>query len=168
MTKELFTHDDGFEWEQMFPKSNKKIKNLYLEYVIYKLLSEFDLNYMSKTRFYKILYLIYKLLKRRGIDIQLPYFWYLHGVVVSERALPVTINYHNSDGIKHTPRPIPKPEKDIDQKTEEIISETIKLAKELYEQKNTEELIDEVYKDAPLEFQRVFREFKRKLNENKL
>lgn len=139
------------------------IDNPCLSYTIYKFLEEFDLRFMSKTRFYKFLFLIYKRLEKRGIDIQLPYFWYYHGNVVSESTLPVAIEY-TSDVSRQIPNRIPKPEVDIEEEKKKMIDETIGIMKEREERINTEQLIDRVYEHAPLKFQTLFRDFKKNLD----
>ena len=144
--------------DKIFSKRDVKVNNPHLEYVIYKLLKEFDLTYMSKTRFFKLLYLIYQNLKNRGIDIKLPYFWYEHGPVVDTYALPGNVDFHY-DGFKFVPSPIPKPQIEIESDVKRKIEEAVLLIKSKYEKMDTESLIDEIYsKYAPLKVQNFFRE----------
>jgi len=142
--------------DELFVKIGTRVSDPCLEYTIYKLLQEFDLKYMSKTRFYKILFLIYKNLKNKGLDIKLPYFWYEHGPVVDIYALPTTVEFRH-DGVKNTPLPVPKPRTEIEYNAKRKIDETISTIKSKYERKDTEFLIDEVYKYAPLGVQSFFR-----------
>lgn len=142
--------------DELFFRGETRVSNPYLEYTIYKLLQEFDLKYMSKTRFYKILYLIYKNLKNKGLDIKLPYFWYEHGPVVDLYALPTAVEFYH-DGVKNIPLIVPKPQTEIEYDAKKMIDETISLIKSKYEKKDTEFLIDEVYEYAPLRVQSYFR-----------
>jgi hypothetical protein len=66
----------------------------------------------------------------------------------------------------HIPHVIKKPENGLEPEKKEKIDETIKLAKLDLEKKSTEELIDEVYKFAPTEFQKEFREFRKYLDQD--
>ncbi len=156
-----------FEEELFSLPGVRKVNNLYLAYTIFRILKEFDSRFMSKTRFYKILFLVYQRLRKRGINIQLPYFWYRWGNVICEPSLPITIEYvHHGD--RQIPQIMQKPENGLEEDKKKKIDEIVKLAKQDLERKTVDELIDEVYKFAPTKFQKEFREFKKYLDQGNI
>ncbi|KAF5082425.1 hypothetical protein DSECCO2_99610 [anaerobic digester metagenome] len=65
------------------------IKNSLLKFSVEALLHEANPNgepYFKKTYFYKTLYLLHNNLKKKSIDIELPYCWYLHGPLIEKES----------------------------------------------------------------------------------
>ncbi len=139
------------------------IENDLLRYSIYKLLDTFDPKreeYISQIRFYKLLFLLHTDLKKDGVDIQLPYFWYLHGDVVMTSFLPAEVfRLKDKRGWKAiVPASFPSNLK-IDSSKLRTINYHIGKLKEQFQYAKTKEIIKTVYKRAPYDFQREYKKF---------
>ncbi len=134
-----------------------------LEYSVLKLLSLFDEEKegrMSKTRLNKLLLLLYKNLKEKDVDIRLPYFWYLYGDVVAYDLMPPCFEIVPKGSWEAVLPTKPLPE--IGTRAGSIIDREVKrLARRKYQK--TAKITKEVYTDAPLNFQRSFKELREAL-----
>jgi len=72
--------------------SEEKRRNEYLIYTIESIIDAGNRRVSNLTEIdvYKLLYLAYRRLKSVGIDIELPYSWYIHGTMVESRGF----SYH--------------------------------------------------------------------------
>ena len=115
---------------------------------VIKLINEertYETDLVKKSR-YKLLYTIKKLADERDIDISIPYFWYQFGTV---SPLP-------SVG----PEPeLPDQAKDFKEELRHLVSEAL----ELYYDDRLEGITDIMYRDAPYDVQREFRELDKKV-----
>lgn len=139
------------------------VENDLLRYSIYKLLDTFDPKreeYISQIRFYKLLFLLHDDLKKVGVDIQLPYFWYLHGDVVMTSFLPADVfELKDKRGWKAIlPTSFPS-NLNIDAGILRTINYHIETLKKPFQYVKTKEIIKAVYKRAPYNFQREYKNF---------
>lgn len=115
---------------------------------VIKLINEertYETNLVKKSR-YKLLYTIQKMADQRNIDIMIPYFWYQFGTV--------------------SPLPTVGPEPEIPDQTESLKEELRPLVREALEQyydDKLEGITDIMYRDAPYDVQREFRELDKKV-----
>ena len=140
------------------------------DYATFKLLHEFDPNkegYVSKVRFHKAMYALHTRLKKRRIDIKLPWRWYIYGPFVEldlidpsvfqivEVGVPdasITLDpkglvfFHNEPNTKG-----------IDRTTVLAIDYEIKKLKEEYLE--TSDLVENAYNMAPIPFIPVLKKF---------
>jgi hypothetical protein len=113
-----------------------------------KLINEerpYETDLVKKSR-YKLLYTIQKLADKRNIDITIPYFWYQFGTV--------------------SPLPSVVPESDLPDQSETLKEELRPLVREaldLYYDDKLEGITDIMYRDAPYDVQREFRELDKKV-----
>jgi len=142
------------------------VRNLLLKFTVEMLLNQANpdgLPYFRTTHFNKMLFIIYKRLLEKGIDIKLPYCWYRFGTLVdantfgSEVGTPLwtyapynsqTIPFHDLSRID-----IPQREKEI------IISEiadVIGIYGYSFNRYNLDKLKEDDYSYAPFEFQKLF------------
>lgn len=139
------------------------IENDFLKYSIYKLLNTFDPKreeHISQTRFYKLLFLLHTDLKKVGVDIQLPYFWYLHGDVVMTSFLPADVFEIKDKGEWKAILPTSPPlNLKIDEGKLRIINYHIEKLQGQFQYVKTKEIIKIVYKRAPYGFQREYKYF---------
>jgi hypothetical protein len=115
---------------------------------VIKLINEertYETDLVKKSR-YKLLYTIQKLADERDIDISIPYFWYQFGTV---SPLPTV-----------GPEPeLPDQAKDLKEELRPLVSEAL----ELYYDDRLEGITDIMYRDAPYDVQREFRELDKKV-----
>ena len=165
LNDELGLNKDLTEITQQVNKFGREyvIKNDLLRYSIYKLLDTFDPKreeYISQIRFYKLLFLLHSDLKKVDVDIQLPYFWYLHGDVVMTSFLPADVFELRDKGAWKAILPTSFPSNlNIDGRVLRIINYHIEALKKSFQYEKTKEIIKAVYKRAPYDFQREYKNF---------
>ncbi len=145
------------------------IKNPLLKYSVEALLVEANPSgdqFFRKTHLYKALFLLHQNLKRREIDLGLPYCWYLHGPLIEATAFeeqtgtPLT-GYLQPDGatapVRHAhDAGLTEGEKQV------VLKEIRKILAKYrsgarWEEGYGDRLIDEAYKLAPFPYQRTFK-----------
>jgi len=120
----------------------------------------------SKGRLHGVLFnkgmcLLHYRLKGEGIDIQLPHCWYKHGDIVVQYWMPSNVQWPTPNEEQTfvywkgpPPKSLPRPEIQ-----KEIVRVAEQLGKEFREDhEGIERIVEEVYKHAPFEFQRRFRQ----------
>jgi len=135
-----------------------------LDFTVYHLLHEFDpenKGFMPRARFYKALYLLDDRLKKRKIDIALPWCWYKFGPQVQERFITSSVfrlsasspdlNEKYKVYFGKEPRTKGLPEKE----TAAIMNEIRKMNKEHL---STDKMVELVYAKAPRKMLRTFKE----------
>src|SRR5438552_1065392 len=100
-------------------------------------------------------------LKQRKIDIRLPHCWYKHGDIVVEYWMPPNVQWpkpNEEQTYVYWHGPAPKALSDA-QLQKEIIAAAERLRDEFPEDENgINRIVTEVYKFAPFEFQRLFKD----------
>jgi len=115
---------------------------------VIKLINEertYETNLVKKSR-YKLLYTIQKMADERDIDITIPYFWYQFGTV--------------------SPLPSVGPDLELPDQSEAFKEELrflVREALDLYYDDKLEGITDVMYRDAPYDVQREFRELDKKV-----
>ena len=145
------------------------VRNPLLKYSTEKLLNVANPKgeyFFKKTTFNKMIYLLYLRLKNRGINIELPYFWYRYGSLVDERSFEFMVGnplsrYYTHDGSTRAMTRVPHI--DIDNSIRSIIDEEIHALVRKYQNENgrfipsfLQIVLDDAYATAPYEFQRTF------------
>lgn len=125
---------------------------------------------------YKLLYLAYKKLNEVGIDIKLPYSWYLHGTMIestgyqSQTGLALgnyfcdgnsALNFYNASFNVSLDR-------DTIQTIKSVVDDLLEKFSESGVSWKIDDLIKVVYDDAPYEFQRTYKFELIKLDFNKI
>lgn len=114
---------------------------------------------------YKLLYLAYKQLRKDGIDIKLPYSWYLHGTMVESTGYQyqtgLTLwNYFNTDNSAVNYYKASS-NVSLDTKIGEAIKSVVDDLLEKFSNAGInwkiDELLNAVYNDAPYDFQRTYK-----------
>ena len=122
-----------------------------LPFTVWNLLRAFDPDkkgYVSKTRFYKLSYLVHTKLKKRKIQTGLPWCWYIYGPEVQIKYIPPSIytSEEKPDGTRlffgAEPKDCPPEPKD----RAAILYEISALQKR---HPRTDELVKEIYADPP-------------------
>ena len=146
------------------------IPNQFLKYSVEKLLFEANpkgLPYFRDTHFNKMIFLIYESLKKENIDLKLPYCWYKHGTLIhmgsfyNQVGLP--LNYYITKK-KSTRKMTSISKNDLDSDIKSIIDRVVidvvsryKKTKDSFKKGYINQLLDDDYKYAPYEFQRIFK-----------
>ena len=139
-----------------------RINDETLAYSINAILHDFDPNnwgIISQTKFYKLLYLLSDNLKKDGIDIGLPHYWYRYGPIVPYFILPEDVlirdqkNWGTAVIMGHRRR------FELSQSLKEVIDNEVKALWDQYHELKTKKIVLDVYKKAPYEFQRKFKDF---------
>lgn len=135
-----------------------------LDFTVYNLLKEFDPKnegFLPRSRFYKAIYLLHSRLKKRKIDISLPWCWYKFGPEIQEQYISKDVFRISATGpdaderyrLYYGKEPRAKGIQDKDKQA--ILNEIRKLNKEHW---STDKLIDEVYKKAPYKMLKTFKD----------
>jgi hypothetical protein len=132
------------------------------EYAAYNLLHEFDpekKGFLSKARFYKAIYVLNQRLKKRKIDIRLPWRWYIFGPVVELEQIDQSVFMASTEQSAEREEDEPKTHIFYNERPDVTGLETAtktaidyeirRLAKE---NPSTRELINIVYGGAPIPF----------------
>jgi hypothetical protein len=152
-------------FERRFPL----VRNLLLKYSTERLLNIVNPDgryFFKKTTLNKMLYLLYLRLKERGIDIELPYFWFKYGTLADENqyldvvGLPFS-RYFTNDGSTRAMHRVPY--SNIEELNKSIIDEEIGFLVRKYQDDTgyfvhdyLQLILNDVYATAPYEFQRTF------------
>ncbi len=145
------------------------VRNPLLKYSVETLLVEANPSggpFFRKTHLYKALFLLHQNLKKRDIDLALPYCWYLHGPLIEattfeEQTGTPLIGYLQPDGatapVRHAH------DEGMTGEEKRIITQEIRkvLGKyrsgTVWEEGYGSKLVGEAYKLAPFEYQRTFK-----------
>lgn len=119
-------------------------QNLLFEYASYELKKKFQ-PYIKKKLFYKLMYLLNEELRNTPADIQLTYYWYQYGPVVYKNDYYFNISFMNNF-------------LEIKDDIKDLIDDKINLIHDRFRFVKTEDINTIVYKNAPFEFKRVYRE----------
>lgn len=145
------------------------VQNPLLKYSIERLLNEANPEgetFFGATAFNKMIFLLHQQLLRNDVDIKLPYYWYLHGSLIEENQFEEDVGhprqyYLTSD--RSSRRMMTVPRTSITEHIQQVIDRHIHILVESYKQPNgrffhdyVDILLDDVYAQAPYEFQRVF------------
>lgn len=118
---------------------------------------------LRAKEFHKLLYFINQKFEERGIDVDIPYYWYRYGTVTPTAGTQVSIQEAEDGGSEVVTGVHPD---DIDA-TEEEINEARDAVQEVllryYQIGGLESLTDLMYEDAPYDVQREFRELDKQL-----
>ena len=121
--------------------------------------------YFRTTHFHKMVFLLYKRLKKKHLDLKLPYCWYHYGpytnAVEFERQTGVALSYYTPEGeptiaiddVSREDIP-PKDVALIENEARKIVNKY--KTNEKYKVDYLNELLDDAYAYAPFESQRVF------------
>lgn len=118
---------------------------------------------LRAKEFHKLLYFIKREFDERGIDANIPYYWYRYGTVTPTTGTQVSIQEAEDGGSEVVTELNPA---DIDASEDEIeearngVQEVLLL---YYQIGGLESLTDLMYEDAPYEVQRDFRELDKQL-----
>ncbi len=144
-------------------------KNPLLRYSAETLLSEANPageSFFYQTHLYKSLFLLHQNLKARGIDIELPYCWYLHGPLIEvitfeeQVGIPLT-GYLRPDGVAVPPHRIH--DEGVTGSEKQVIRREIQRILRRYrnrarwEEGYGDRLVGDAYERAPFPYQRVFK-----------
>jgi hypothetical protein len=100
---------------------------------------------------HKLSYLIYKKSKDRGVDIEIPFFWYRYGILTQ------TIDPNSSKEISPG----------LDNREERILNNVSKTILEKYYNTSLEEITDITYEDAPYDVFAHWRELDKQISDLK-
>jgi len=103
--------------------------------------------------FNKIMSLAHRSLKEQGIDIGLPHYWYRYGDQVHIQSMPSALVWNHENQYKTIVEWTQGKPSSYNDATYRLINKTIEELTNKYAGKN-KEIIQEVYKNAPYEFQR--------------
>lgn len=144
------------------------VNNPLLKYSVEALLHEANPlgePFFRKTHFFKSLFLLHDSLKKKGLDIELPYCWYLHGPLVEQKTFEALTgtkleNYLNLDSTVRINNVFCDGVTDTDQRI--ILDEIIKIVKKYHvgdrwEGGYIERLVGDAYKKAPYPYQNTFK-----------
>lgn len=104
---------------------------------------------LPKKSLYKLLYAVEQRARSHGIDITVPYYWYLWGTVS-----PISVN--NDSSVSAT---LDK----VDARLKEDLRPVVCDVLDYYYENGLEGLTDYMYQDAPYDVQRAFRELDKKI-----
>lgn len=145
------------------------VRNPLLKYSIERLLHEANPEggtFFGATAFNKMIFLLHKQLLEHDIDIKLPYYWYLQGSLIEENQFEKDVGlprqyYITSDHSSRRMMTVPKAS--IPDAIQQVIDRNIHDLVHNYKQPNGRffkgylvPLLDDVYAQAPYDFQRVF------------
>lgn len=111
---------------------------------------------MSPKAFYKIIYFIDKKLSQQGFTTGVDHFWYKYGTMTVTAGSAVAIE--RSGDRSEVLCSVKPDELELDPTTENEIRSATRDVLAEYERLNTEGLTDQMYEEAPYEFQRQYRE----------
>jgi hypothetical protein len=138
----------------------------YACYIILRKLNQEKDHALSGTRFNKVMSLLHFHLKEGDYDIGLPHCWYLYGDETIPQELPREVHFEHFECPERTfVTWIGKDEPKFNLKSEEtaLIDTKAQTIIERYHVKGgTYEATDDVYENAPFEFQRDFRALREK------
>ena len=141
---------------------NLRIGDELLAYSINAVIHDFDPyneGIISQTKFYKLLYLLSDNLKRNGLEIKLPFYWYRYGPVVPYFILPEEVFTLIPKSWGKAVIMGSKRSFEVSQGLREIIDDAVNSLKIQYGQSKTKKIVMDVYKLAPYEFQRKYKDF---------
>jgi len=145
------------------------VKNSLLKYSVERLLYEANPEgdtFFGATAFNKMIFLLYKRLLTADIDIKLPYYWYLQGSLIEENQFEEDVGqsrefYITSDRSSRKMTRVPKssvPEdlqRQIDDQIQSLV-QNYRQTSGFFKKGYISLLLDDVYSQAPYEFQRTF------------
>lgn len=118
---------------------------------------------LREKEFHKLLYFIRQELKERGIDANLPYYWYRYGTVTPTSDSSVSIKKAEDGGSQIVcpvkPGSIDASKNEINQ-VRDVVQEVLLR---YYQIGGLQPLTDLMYEDAPYEVQREFRQLDKQL-----
>lgn len=118
---------------------------------------------LREKEFHKLLYFIKHELEERGIDTDIPYYWYLYGTVTPTSKTQVSIT-EAADGGSKVDCPIEPDTLDAEPDTVGVARDAVKeVLLRYYEMGGLQPLTDRMYEDAPYQVQREFRELDKQL-----
>jgi hypothetical protein len=137
-----------------------------LEYACWKIISKYqdiDGETVNGLRFNKMMSLLNNRLLTAGLDIELPRYWYFFGEIVVPKELPTQVGFKGADEeetktsfkwIGDAPkRPTTKDKKKINSNVDSLYSKFPPTG-------NIFDVVEEVYKYAPYEYQRAYKDFR--------
>jgi hypothetical protein len=137
-----------------------------LEYACWKIISKYqdiDKETVDGLRFNKMMSLLNNKLLIAGLDIELPRYWYFFGEIVVPKELPTQVRFEGADEEETKAvfkwsgdapkRPPMKDKRKINSIVDSIYSK-FPPAKDIFD------VVDEVYKYAPYEYQRAYKDFR--------
>mgnify|MGYP000456875263 CR=1 FL=1 len=118
---------------------------------------------LREKEFHKLLYFVKHELEERGIDANIPYYWYLYGTVTPISETQVSIIEADDGGSQVdcsvSPDPIDAPSDAVDGARDAVKEVLLRY----YEMGGLQPLTDRMYEDAPYQVQREFRELDKQL-----
>jgi len=144
------------------------VQNPYLKVAVEALLSNTNSScesYFGATAFHKMMFLLYVRLKKRNINLKLPYSWYRYGPFMNslefERQVGAPLSYYapESGSVRIIDHPScddisPENLRVIEQESQKLV-EQYKEGKQ-YKSSYLDLLLDDAYKYAPFKFQKTF------------
>ena len=144
-------------------------KNPLLKYSVEVLLGEANPAgepFFRKTHLYKALFLLHQNLKGQGVDIGLPYCWYLHGPLIEETTFEEQTGtplagYLQPDGATAPVRHV-HDEGLMNREKQVVLQEVQKILRKYrsgtwWEEGYGDRLVGDAYKLAPFRYQRTFK-----------
>lgn len=118
---------------------------------------------LREKEFHKLLYFVKQELEERGIDADIPYYWYLYGTVTPTSDTQVSIS-EADDGGSQVDCPVNPNSVDASAETVDAARDVVKdVLLRYYEMGGLQPLTDRMYEDAPYQVQREFRELDKQL-----
>jgi len=118
---------------------------------------------LREKEFHKLLYFIKHELEERGIDADIPYYWYLYGTVTPTSNTQVSIT-EAADAGSQVDYPIEPDTLDAASDTVDAARDAVKeVLLRYYEMGGLQPLTDRMYEDAPYQVQREFRKLDKQL-----
>jgi hypothetical protein len=142
--------------------------NLYLKFAVEALLNAANPKgepYFKTTHLHKMMFLLYKRLQRKNIDLKLPYSWYHFGpfmdAVEFERQVGISLSYYAPDGeathaighVAYEGLPL-RDAQLIEMESNKLVNEFKEGSR--YKSDYLNLLLDSAYRYAPFEFQKAF------------
>lgn len=137
-------------------KKEPNMTNPALDAVVQLIREENKYDNLPAKAVNKLLYLVHKEANRRGLNVTVPYFWYMFGTVASDAADDWGTDTGPEPDID--PNPVDQNRDDINQ-LRTVVSDVL----DMYYENSLEYITDLTYQDAPYNVQPKWRELDKKL-----